>query len=425
MKKIILLFLCIFLNAKSLDELILKSQNNELINIKQNQTLVQTLEKEKTTSKYMPKISIEGGYLRTDLTKFMTDPNYNINAGFVVDLLIYDGGAREANLDMLESSKTLANLDLKDSKNKLAYEISMLYFTYNSLATLLEYKKQYSNYLKNSYEMVEKLNQAGLKPFDELKVLEANYQLALTDEKEYEIKLNEVLLNLQKLTKQDNIFLANDSTLEEIDDTSNSLLLQMLSTKIDIAKTKVKSSKSHHFPTIFLQNKTIYHINDYGIDMPHIPIPQVVQMLERVAEENFKKRAWHNTFMIGFKYDLFSFGANSKQTQIDKINLLSLQNQLEFEKRALRLDNENIKSNLINLKEQINANKLRVEASSLAFKSVNEKYNAGLISYVEYLNALELKFKANAAYELAKSKYEIAKARYYYINGIDILDKVR
>lgn len=426
MKKVALIFICVFLNAKSLDELILKSYNNEIVNIKQNQNIVATIEKEQAKSKYMPSIAIEGGYLRSDLTKFISDPKYNLNAGFVVDFLIFDGGKRGANLDILELNKSLAKLDLDDAKNKMAYEISKLYFTYNSLSTLLEYKKQYSNYLKNAFLMVKQLNDAGLKPLDELKILEANYGLALTDEKEYEIKLSEVLLSISKLTKQDDVMLQKDSTLAEINDNgSDSLQIQMLNTQIDIAEQKVKSSKSHNYPTIFLQNKTIYHINDYGINMPTIPIPQVMQMIDKISEENFKKRAWHNTFVIGFRYDLFSFGANSKQTQIDRLNLLNLQNKLEYEKRALDLDNKNIKLNLANLKEQIDANKFRVEASNIAFESVDEKYKAGLVSYVEYLNALELKFKAIAAYELVKSKYEMAKAEYYYINGINILDKVR
>ncbi|RTJ98633.1 TolC family protein, partial [Campylobacter jejuni] len=164
----IILFLPLVLFGSNLKELINLSQKNEQYLIKQIQ-----IEQAKLTSKeafrnYLPSLSLNSAYVANNKDRFIIDPQESLFAKVSLNFLLFDGGAREANLRALESKEKLSLLDKEQNKNYLALNAITLYFNTLSLEKILLANQQKIAFLKSTFERLQKFYDAGLSPKDEL-----------------------------------------------------------------------------------------------------------------------------------------------------------------------------------------------------------------------------------------------------------------
>ncbi|EIM1028431.1 multidrug efflux RND transporter outer membrane subunit CmeD [Campylobacter coli] len=416
-KTIILVFLPLSLSASNLRELITLSQNNEQYLIKQMQSEQASLSRSQAFRNYLPHLSLNSAYVANNKDRFIIDPQESLFAKFSLNLLLYDGGAREANLRALESKEKLSLLDKEQGKNYLALNAITLYFNTLSLEKILLANQQKVEFLRSTFERLQKFHDAGLSPKDELESIKARYHLSLLELSQNELKLTSIqkeirILSNTNFTPSGNAFLENPDK-----EKSQSYEVLMAKEQINLAKESVNLAKAEYFPKFYIQDNFGFYKNNYS---PEIPV-----YYQNVADRFLQKYSQNNQFILGVEWKIFDFNARAKEVEKERLNVQIANANARLSERKNKEELNYIDQSLKVLKQQIYTLNLSLNAANLAFESVDKKYQAGLVSYVEYLQALEAKFKAQSDLELAHNEFEITKANYYFNAGIDLISKVR
>lgn len=416
-KTIILVFLPLSLSASNLREFITLSQNNEQYLIKQMQSERASLSRSQAFRNYLPHLSLNSAYVANNKDRFIIDPQESLFAKFSLNLLLYDGGAREANLRALESKEKLSFLDKEQSKNYLALNAITLYFNTLSLEKILLANQQKVEFLRSTFERLQKFYDAGLSPKDELESIKARYHLSLLELSQNELKLASIqkeikILSNTNFTPSGNAFLENPNQ-----EKSQSYEVSIAKEQINLAKESVNLAKAEYFPKFYIQDNFGFYKNNYN---PKIPTPFI-----NLADELLEKYSQSNQFILGMEWKIFDFNTRAKEVEKERLNVQIANANARLSERKNKEELNYIDQSLKVLKQQIYTLNLSLNAANLAFESVDKKYQAGLVSYVEYLQALEVKFKAQSDLELAHNEFEITKANYYFNAGIDLISKVR
>lgn len=403
--------------ASNLHEFIALSQNNEPYLIKQMQSKQANLNKEQAFRNYLPSLSLNSAYVANNKDRFIIDPQESLFAKVSLNFLLFDGGAREANLRALESREKLSLLDKEQNKNYLALNAITLYFNTLSLEKILLANQQKIAFLKSTFERLQKFYDAGLSPKDELESIKAKYHLSLLELSQNELKLANIQKEIKILSNTDfkvqgNAFLENPQQ-----EKSQNYEVMIAKEQINLAKESVNLAKAEYFPKFYIQDNFNFYKNNYN---SKVPAPFV-----NLADQFLEKYSQGNQFILGIEWKIFDFNARAKEVEKERLNVQIANANARFSERKNKEELNYLDKSLKVLQEQILALKLSLNAANLAFESVDKKYQAGLVSYVEYLQALEAKFKAQSNLELAKNEFEITKANYYFNAGIDLNSKVK
>ncbi|EOH0019304.1 multidrug efflux RND transporter outer membrane subunit CmeD [Campylobacter jejuni] len=403
--------------ASNLHEFIALSQNNESYLIKQMQSEQANLYKEQAFRNYLPSLSLNSAYVANNKDRFIIDPQESLFAKVSLNFLLFDGGAREANLRALESREKLSLLDKEQNKNYLALNAITLYFNTLSLEKILLANQQKVSFLKSTFERLQKFYDAGLSPKDELESIKAKYHLSLLELSQNELKLANIQKEIKILSDTDfkvqgNAFLENPQQ-----EKSQNYEVMIAKEQINIAKESVNLAKAEYFPKFYIQDNFNSYKNNYN---PKVPAP-----FANLADQFLEKYSQGNQFILGMEWKIFDFNARAKEVEKERLNVQIANANARFSERKNKEELNYLDKSLKVLQEQILALNLSLNAANLAFESVDKKYQAGLVSYVEYLQALEVKFKAQSDLELAKNEFEITKANYYFNAGIDLNSKVK
>ncbi|HDZ5124512.1 TPA: TolC family protein [Campylobacter jejuni] len=413
----IILFLPLVLFGSNLKELIILSQNNESYFIKQMQSEQANLNRQQAFRNYLPTLSLNSAYVANNKDRFITDPQESLFAKVSLNFLLFDGGAREANLRALESKEKLSLLDKEQSKNYLTLNAITLYFNTLSLEKILLANQQKVAFLKSTFERLQKFYNAGLSPKDELESIKAKYHLSLLELSQNELKLANIQKEIKILSHTD--FKPKGDALLENPQQEKSRNYEVMITKeqINLAKESVNLAKAKYFPKFYIQDNFSFYKNIFN---PKIPTP-----FANLADNFLEKYSQGNQFILGMEWKIFDFNARTKEVEKERLNVQIANANARFSERKNKEELNYLNKSLKVLQEQILALNLSLNAANLAFESVDKKYQAGLVSYVEYLQALEAKFKAQSDLELAKNEFEITKANYYFNAGIDLNSKVK
>ncbi|WP_267524439.1 TolC family protein [Campylobacter sp. MG1] len=418
MKKIIF-FLCIlnfssFLCAKSLKEILNLVENSEQLKAK-SYIVDSTLKKsEGIKLKYLPSLNLELNYYSFDKDRYLILPKNTMNASLVLDVLLYDG-QRSSNIKLAEKNYELNKVELEKNKNELELELTKLYYTYLTLDDNIKFKKQNIDYLTAALNRLSKLVSVGLKNNDELQIFKARVELEKNDLKQSQFQQEEIKSIIYVITNE-NYIPTKGSLISYNDNLTNSYEVQINKIKQEMSSLNKDVAFSNFLPKIFVKNIfTKSRLNyDYEIFAP----------LDVLVKSKAKENMISNTFIFGFSWNIFSFGADKKFFESAKLEELAAKN---LENQSIRKNKENIrliKEKLTIIEEEIKANENILKASDIAFNSIEKKYTAGLLSYVEYLDALGKLYGANANLSLSKSKYEIEKAKLLLEQGILISNAV-
>ncbi|HEG5635490.1 TPA: multidrug efflux RND transporter outer membrane subunit CmeD [Campylobacter jejuni] len=403
--------------ASNLHEFITLSQNNESYLIKKMQSEQANLDKEQAFRNYLPSLSLSSAYVANNKDRFIIDPQESLFAKVSLNFLLFDGGAREANLRALESREKLSFLDKEQNKNYLALNAITLYFNTLSLEKILLANQQKVSFLKSTFERLQKFYDAGLSSKDELESIKAKYHLSLLELSQNELKLANIQKEIKILSDTDfkvqgNAFLENPQQ-----EKSQNYEVMIAKEQINLAKESVNLAKAEYFPKFYIQDNFNFYKNNYN--------PKVAAPFANLADQFLEKYSQGNQFILGMEWKIFDFNARAKEVEKERLNVQIANANARFSERKNKEELNYLDKSLKVLQEQILALNLSLNAANLAFESVDKKYQAGLVSYVEYLQALEAKFKAQSDLELAKNEFEITKANYYFNAGIDLNSKVK
>lgn len=198
MKKFYLvLVFAVFLNASSLSEIIILAQSSSLAKISSLNPQKANLQKESVRSSYMPSLSLDGGYQYVSSGRSVLTPKHGSEILAKIELLLYDGGKREASLSALKHIETSEILKDEDFKNRLALDVCKLYFNYIALDEIIKAKESEIEYLKNAISRLEKFYIAGLAATDELEAIRAKFHIAQVERLDFIQKRNEIKNNVK------------------------------------------------------------------------------------------------------------------------------------------------------------------------------------------------------------------------------------
>lgn len=409
-----------FALASNLNELIDLSLKNENYLIRELTHLKAISEQKSVSRAYLPELSVQGGYVNNSLDRFLTDPKSSLFAKLSLKFLLYDGGKREANLRAVKMGEKLANLAKEQSKNYLALTATTLYLNYQSMQSLIIASEQKELYLQSTLERLEEFYKAGLAAKDALESVRAKYHLTRLELHKNRLKLIEIEKNLQELSQKDFTPNGEAKIREPSYESGENLDTLIAKEQANIAKMKLDAARGEYLPTLFIQDNFGLYKNNYGIEFP----PAFAAMGANFFDDYFKEKARNNQFIIGFEWKIFDFFSTSAKVETQRLEYQIQALNANYTERKNKLELVFLQKELQVLGEQIKALELANEAASLAFESVDKKYSAGLNSYNDYLEALENKFKAQSDLQLAKNEFEIAKARYFFVAGLDIKERI-
>ena len=431
MKKIyIFLIFCVFLVGSeikfdgNLHELILAAQSSNLAQISNYEPQKAQLQKEAVKSAYMPSLTVEGGYsfLSGDIN--VLRPQRAATARAILELVVYDGGKREALLSSFSHLSAAEILKNEEYQNLLAFNATKLYFSFLSLGELATAKEGEINYLKNALNRLEKYYRAGLSDESEYEAINARYAMALAERLEITQNQNEIKNQIYALTGRDiepvagsRIAFADDFAPQK----SAKPELEALRLNFAAALEDEKITASETNPQIFIKNTYTFMRTHYDRNL--LPA-QYRSALEPYFDDFFKPNLNTNELILGFSWKAFDFGANKKQREIKRISALQAKLNLDQKRLQNELNLANIKNDLKTLEQKIAAGESALNSAQTSLNAVSKKYEAGLLGYVEFLNATAQSFSAGSALELSKSKFEIKKAEYLYERGGKIAENI-
>ncbi|WP_148821599.1 TolC family protein [Campylobacter concisus] len=420
MKKILFIFLPVFLLGSNLSVIANKATQNEISKIKELELKRANLNDEATLSSYMPSLSLEGSYGKNASTFPSIVAKESAGVLARIDFLLYDGGAREARLKMSQLLKNKAAIASDEAKNYLALKAVNLYFNALALENIIAAKQAQANFLKGVLDKLEKANIAGLAAKDELENVRAKYYLANSTQLEYKNKMEQILNEINLLTGE-KILPVGGAKMADISSNlaSKNAELDRLSQDIFLGEAKLSEAKAGFLPQILLYDTYGFYKNNYDIDLGRL------SSYRSYVDKYLKEDTHGNKFGIAFKWKIFDFFATNKMSQAQKIALDEARLNLEYKKRENETRLKNLQSEIVVLTSKIASLNEYVKASDLALKASYEKYNSGLLGYSDLLEALSQKFDAISLFESAKDELEIKKVEFFFENGEPILERIK
>lgn len=415
MKKVLIFIILLNLNATNLKEILDSVENNE--QLKAKSYIVESALKKQESVKldYLPKLSVEASYIRFSNEKYIILPKDRSSVSLIVDTLLYDG-KRSANIKLSNKNYELNKVELEKNKNELKFELVKLYYTYLTIEENLKYKQQNIDYLNAALNRLEKLVSVGLRPNDELQILKAKVELEQNDLKQHKFEQEEIKSMIYVLTNEN--YIPNKGSLIAYDEkmNNNSYDIKISKIKKEMSSLNKDLSLSNFLPMIFAKNIFSKSSSNFLYD-EFVPF-------DNIAKSKVKENMSNSIFVLGFSWNIFSFGADKKKFESAKLEELAAKH---LENQVIRKNEESIrliKEKLTIIEDEIKANENILKASKIAFDSIEKKYTAGLLGYVEYLNALGNLYGAKASLSLSKGKFEITKANLLLELGINISDNV-
>lgn len=431
MKKILFVFFMGFqLFGANLEDIINVSQNAKIAQLKELEAKINTLNLNIAQRSYLPSLNLSGAYKLTDGEKSIITPDRSLSAIVSIDFLLYDGGAREATLSALKNLEESANIRSNNEKNKLAFLSSNLYFNLKAVKNIINAKKSEIDYLSSLKEKISKMYKAGLVTIDEYESIVAQEQLSRSEYIDLEQKQNEILGSIELLTgvKFSDIDFNSSLMMPDFSALSSNYEIKAIEQEYQASLESVKQSNANYLPKIFIKNDYVFYKNKYNNDpfssIFNIPSSQNPFSNLINKSEIIRKKGSYNEFMLGFKWNIFNFGATKKETQKAKVASDKVRMGLEHKRLENKIRLNDLKNSILSLESKISAQKLRLKSAKSALQTAQKRYESGLISYSDLLLLIARKFEADSALEISCDELEIKKANYFYESGNLILQKV-
>ena len=156
-------------------------------------------------SAYWPSISIEGMYLNNDQqpsSAFLVEDSLSL--GFRIDVPLFDGGLRKADIKETLAKKRQVDLALKDLLKQISIEIDQAYLQLMNADSVIKSLNDQLKFANENYNAVSKLFKYGLA--NSIDVMDAN-TLLVTSEKQLSDARYSYQLSILRLKRAKGVFL--------------------------------------------------------------------------------------------------------------------------------------------------------------------------------------------------------------------------
>ncbi len=398
--------LCIpvFLYSYTLDELIELSHKNRVVESAAHLLSAKEKAYESSKSSYLPTLEIGVTYQNVyEETPALAENSLKVQASLKYTL--YDGGKKGSLYDQLESSIDSSRQNVEAIKNSISLDVSRLYFEYLSLESDKDATNQEIEQLKAEFKRLDLFYKSGSATKDEVAKIDSRLKNATVMLNEIELESERILHTLeyyttQKVQKIDegSVVLLNEH--EKVERADIEALEYDALSLLHEAQTK----KSENLPKVYFDNTLSY--SDYYFD-------------DKSLESSFLVDT-QNIAMLNLSWNIFDFGARTKNYESKYQEYLSKRSALEHEKHRADVEYRFAKRALEIAKLKVDAAKATLDAASSTYELVKFKYQNGTIDNVAYLESMSEKYDAARGYKRALLDLEVKKAELIYYGGKDI-----
>ncbi len=398
--------LCIpvFLYSYALDELIELSHKNRVVESAAHLLSAKEKAYESSKSSYLPTLEIGGTYQNVyEETPALAENSLKVQASLKYTL--YDGGKKGSLYDQLKSGIDSSRQNVEAIKNSISLDVSRLYFEYLSLESDKDATNQEIEQLKAEFKRLDLFYKSGSATKDEVAKIDSRLKNATVMLNEIELESERILHTLeyyttQKVQKIDegSVVLLNEH--EKVERADIEALEYDALSLLHEAQTK----KSENLPKVYFDNTLSY--SDYYFD-------------DKSLESSFLVDT-QNIAMLNLSWNVFDFGARTKNYESKYQEYLSKRSALEHEKHRADVEYRFAKRALEIAKLKVDATKATLDAASSTYELVKFKYQNGTIDNVAYLESMSEKYDAARGYKRALLDLEVKKAELIYYGGKDI-----
>lgn len=404
--RFLLPMLCIpvFLYSYALDELIELSHKNRVVESAAHMLSAKEKAYESSKSSYLPTLEIGGTYQNVyEETPALAENSLKVQASLKYTL--YDGGKKGSLYDQLKSGIDSSRQNVEAIKNSISLDVSRLYFEYLSLESDKDATNQEIEQLKAEFKRLDLFYKSGSATKDEVAKIDSRLKNATVMLNEIELESERILHTLeyyttQKVQKIDegSVVLLNEH--EKVERADIEALEYDALSLLHEAQTK----KSENLPKVYFDNTLSY--SDYYFD-------------DKSLESSFLVDT-QNIAMLNLSWNVFDFGARTKNYESKYQEYLSKRSALEHEKHRADVEYRFAKRALEIAKLKVDATKATLDAASSTYELVKFKYQNGTIDNVAYLESMSEKYDAARGYKRALLDLEVKKAELIYYGGKDI-----
>lgn len=408
MKKLIILTFPLFIYAQSLKSLIESAElNNNLVIAKEFIKEAKHKNIDSKKSSYLPTFDIGGFYQSSNAKPIMEAGD--VYSGYAkIGFDIYDGGKKSALLQEAKSEYKAADHDTHEIKKSLALDIIENFYAVKNFQASLKAKEDAKNSLQEQLLRVKKYFEAGLATKDDIQRLQAAYDTNMYEIESIKLQIATLFkyLELKTGVKVDKL---DESGFKKFTDDGfeQSDIVKSLIAKKNALLSSAESISSAYYPYIKIEDS--YSL--YGYDRSNSLHPKGLDN--------------QNKIVLSANMRIFDFKTLDKSKEAVMLSAKALANEILYKAKEQKADYEIAVLKINTQKIKIKSASSALEASSSAFKTIEEKYSAGIVDYVVYLDALKSRTDAYAVYKSALNELETAYAMYYYYSGKNLTEYIK
>ena len=398
----LLLFITLFLEAYTLDELVELAQQNKVVEAASLSLQAKQKAYDSTQSSYLPTVNITGSYLNS-YNETPISPRNMLRTSANVNYTLYDGGKRGALYDKLLYSVDASKQNLEAQKNTIALDVTRLYFEYLSFEARKQSVHQEVRQLEAELKRLQMYYKTGSVTKDEVDKIDSRVKTQKVVLSEIEMQRQRVFHTLEYYTdvKVSDIEAGAYLRVTPKQDAQTRPDIKVLESQTKALMYDAQATKSNNLPNIQFDNtytRSEFFFADKANESPFIVNSQ-------------------NVAALNVEWNIFDFGAIAEAYESKQYEYLSQKAELQFEIKKADVERRLARKELEILQLKLEATAASLKAASQTYALIKLKYQNGTIDNVAYLESLSEKQSAFYAHEKAKNDLEIKKAELLYYSG--------
>ncbi len=343
-----------------------------------------------------PLITFSASYTRWDksyISAFVPADRYM--ATFSLQQTIFDRSVFES-LKLAKESRRLQRAVIRDVRRRLATEVEKIYWLVLLSREVLKEKERSLAYWEEFFKLVEEKYKSGVVPKYELLRAKAQLSRARADllkaKGDYRTALRNLktFLGLSKDFEVEGELKVADIPLKDLYSAleKNNTTLRMLRASLAVRRRSVSLQRSAYYPRLgAFFNYNWDNIKDFERG--------------RIVDR------FRHGYNFGVRLDITLFDGFRTPSKVlqEKIELTKVSREIEFKKRELTNQLENLLDQLKTAEGEIQAQKDLVIASEESLKYAHERYRYGVGTQVELLDARREYERARIAFLQAVYNY--------------------
>ncbi len=383
------------------------------IRIKAGQSSVEAAQ-----SAYWPTLDVGGSYSKRN-PNYLVSPGVEATVFASVNLDLYDGGRKSAQLRAREYEKEASLFEKQAFEKSVTLQIVQHYFGIKQLQANLHALQERSKELKAQIERVKKFLRTGLATQEEVDKLQAVYDNNRYTMENTKLRIETSRENLSLITglsvsglKRNYFQEPKKVGFEWFDG------IKILEANAKAVGENAKAIDAAYLPQVGISDTYYRSHFDDQLSVPTVPgIPSLSDDGFIIDHQNELKLEVHMR--------LFDNGKIAKESEAVRYRKLALLSELDHAKREQKMHFRLARQNLRTVRAKMKSAKSALKAAESTYRTIRKKFETGLVDDIAFLDALTQKTLAEARYKETIYDYEIKKSIYYYYAGKDPKEFIR